>query len=252
MTLDVSRGATVMIKLVLGFVVAIGAAIATAACLLASDNSTLRDLGKELGKLTGQVVLVTVIGGVILQEYNRRRDQKSERRERRNRMIGILVESYSSAKRSRRLLRAKCRATPPAVGAADGLHLSRVTYEEQMGSLNDVQLSLEMLIHDFMTFPETFKRQDEIKRAVERMENYLGTLITEYENGHRLVDDSQPVHVAGVHRFADFLHGKKDSFFRKNFTYSFRIALALMRGGDIPLSQLPVQASAPTPSGHAV
>jgi hypothetical protein len=223
-----------MNRALLAFISLLLATIVVAALLLQSEDSTTQELGKELGKMVGQVLLVTLAGGVLLQEYGRRRDLKAAAAELRKTMLSSLVESYMQTKKCRRLLRAKSRLPLDSPPASFDLALPQQIYEESMGTLNDTQLELEWLIQDLHSFPSAFHRRDEIRKPVDKMKNYLGTLITEYETSLRTDREAGMIRWARLERLSDFLHGKKGSYFRQNFTRCFHEAVALMRVDLLP------------------
>jgi hypothetical protein len=218
-----------MLRLIVVFTSILASAVIIVWLLITSARQDVRELGKELGKLTGQVALVTVIGGVLVQEYNRRREQTAALNEFRKSVLKSLVRSYADAKASRRLLRAKCRVRRASSEMPVVVELPRIAYEERMGSLNDTQLELEILIHDLNTFSGAFVERNEIRKLVGKMENYLNTLISEYEHALREASGEDCVQLDRLPRLGDFIHGRKDSLFRKNFTSSFHKALSMIQ-----------------------
>jgi len=197
--------------------------------LITSNNPQVRELGKELGKLAGQVTLVAVVGGIIVQEYNRRRARHVAVNEFRKTILRNLIHSYVGTKKSRRLLRARFRVCDGPDNNKTRLELSKLAYDEQMGSISETQLELEILVHELITFSDAFSHKNEIRRFLTKMESYLGTLITEYETSQREGGHTEFIELDKLPRLSDFIHGRKDSFFRKNFTRSFHSALSLIR-----------------------
>jgi len=218
-----------MLKLAATFASILIVAVMAVWLLMTNPRQDVRDLGSELGKLTGQVALVTLVGGVLVQEYSRRHQQQEALNEFRKSVLRGLVRSYTDAKSCRRLLRARCRVTKSQSDGTPTVQLSRTVYEERMGSLNDTQLELEILVHDLNTFPAAFAKRNEIRGAVSKMEHYLNTLITEYEHALREVDTDHPIELALLPRLSDFIHGRKDSLFRRNFTSCFYRALSMIQ-----------------------
>jgi len=169
-----------MLRIIVAFSTTLAVAVIIVAILITNSNPDVRNLGTELGKLVGQVTLVSVIGGVLLQEYNRRRERAGALTEFRKGLLKTFVRSYADAKSCRRLLRAKCRARKPADDSPPIVELLRLTYEERMGALNDTQLELEIIIHDLHAFPGAFAKRNELRKLVVKMENYLDWMKSAY------------------------------------------------------------------------
>jgi len=218
-----------MLRIIVAFSTTLAAAVIIVAILITNSNQDVRNLGTELGKLVGQVTLVSVIGGVLLQEYNRRRERAGALTEFRKGLLKTFVRSYADAKSCRRLLRAKCRARKPADDSPPIVELLRLTYEERMGALNDTQLELEIIIHDLHAFPGAFAKRNELRKLVVKMENYLHALISEYEVALRELDDGDFIRLDRLPKLDDFIHGRKGSFFRQNFTSCFHKALSMIQ-----------------------
>jgi hypothetical protein len=204
--------------------------IVTVWLLITARNEQIRELGKELGILTGQAVIVAVIGGIVVQEYTRRRERTAAINEFKKTILKNLVHSYGEAKKSRRLLRARCRVRKNQSDGPKEVKVSRIAYEEQMGSLSETQLAFEVLIVELNTYPDTFARSKEIRRFIDKMEKYLGGLITEYETSASEAPDGAFLSVDEMERLSDFIHGRRDGYFRRNFTSSFHEALKLVQG----------------------
>lgn len=201
--------------------------------LVTSKNPQLQELGKEIAKLTSQVTLVAVVGGIIVQEYNRGRQRTAAINEFRKTVLRNLIHSYVGVKKSRRLLRSRCRISGAPAGCEGQLQLSKLAYDEQMGSISETQLELEILVHELLTFSHAFSHQNEIRKFLRKMESYLGTLITEYESSQREITDVDFIALDPLTRLSDFIHGRKDGFFRKNFTKSFHSALSHIRADHL-------------------
>lgn len=105
------------------------------------------------------MTLVAVVGGIIVQEYNRRRERKEAINEFRKTVLRNLIQAYAGAKKSRRLLRARCRLRNQQ-GDEAGIEIPMSVYEEQMKSLNDIELQLEMLVHELNTFSDAFSPEE--------------------------------------------------------------------------------------------
>lgn len=114
-----------MKKIVLVFLVILIFASLLAWLLLASNNPQTRELGKELGKIIGQAVFAALAGGIIVQEYNRQRERNAAINEFRKTVLRNFIRAYVGTKKSRRLLRARCRFSDGIDEGEKHLEISR-------------------------------------------------------------------------------------------------------------------------------
>lgn len=157
--------------------------------LLNSDNPNIKQFGFDLAKLTAQLILIAFFGGILLQEYNRKRERKEARNEFRKSILKELHRAYADTKKSRRILRAKCfiKDSKKTLPLTD--------YFEEMKNINDVQLRLEVLLIEIEIYREAFSETETITDKngntleklklwvrLKEMEEYLDSLIKEYES----------------------------------------------------------------------
>jgi len=158
--------------------------------LLKNNTDTeLYKFGFDLAKLTAQMILIAFFGGILLQEYNRKRERKEARNEFRKSILKELHRAYTDTKKSRRILRAKCfiKDSKKTLPLAD--------YFEEMKNINDVQLRLEVLLIEIDIYREAFSETETVTdkngNTIEKlklwvrlkeMEEYLDSLIKEYES----------------------------------------------------------------------
>lgn len=157
--------------------------------LLKNNTDTeLYKFGFDLAKLTAQMILIAFFGGILLQEYNRKRERKEARNEFRKSILKELHRAYTDTKKSRRILRAKCfiKNSKKTLPLAD--------YFEEMKNINDVQLRLEVLLIEIDIYREAFSETEiyadkngKIEKLklwvrLKEMEEYLDSLIKEYED----------------------------------------------------------------------
>jgi len=219
-----------MIKLTAIFLSVLAGSTLVVCILMSSLDSDVRDLGKELGKVTAQVALVAVLGGVIVQEYNRKRDRKSAVNEFRRTILRQLIQAYTGTRKSQRLLRARCRVRDTGNGDEKRAEIPRSTYNKQLKALSDIQLDLEVMIHELNTFSGAFSRRNTIRNYIKRMQEYLARLGVEYEHGLGKTEELlQCVAIADLPRLEDFTRTGKNSEFRKKFVSSFHSALQLIQ-----------------------
>jgi len=188
-------------------------------------------LSFEIAKALIQLGLVAIVGTAIswcVSEYqheqarmDKARDHKQQgqirareldrqRHEYRddllNKTLSRTVSAYASAKRSRRLLRARVGITSDAPGL-----LTIVDYDHYMEAVNDAQLELESLKGDVRTSSVAFSKSTEIAAWLKSMEGYLGSVVKEYEGGrHRVATEGAGVRFDQFEKLCDFL-GKAES-----------------------------------------
>lgn len=141
-------------------------------------NENTRVLGTDVLKLSIQLILIVVFGGILIQEYNRRRERKEALNEFRKTVFRELVRSYTDVKRIRRILRANC------VEGSDEKEkgIPYTIYEEQINKISDIEIRLETVIVELKTFDAAFAENDELNDRLQEMEHYLNDLVVEYEN----------------------------------------------------------------------
>lgn len=157
--------------------------------LLNDEDTKLYKFGFELAKLTAQMILIAFFGGILLQEYNRKRERKEARNEFRKSILKDLHRAYTDTKKSRRVLRAKCTLKDSKKT------LPLTDYFEEMKNINDVQLRLEVLLIEIEIYREAFSETETITDKngnplekltlwvrIKEMEEYLDSLIKEYES----------------------------------------------------------------------
>lgn len=156
--------------------------------LLSHDlNTPYYIFGVELAKLTAQMVLIAIFGGILIQEYNRKRQNKSARNQFRKTILNELTSCYIKTKKIRRQIRAKCR------GKDQARTISCSDYHKEMEQLNDIQLRLEAILIEIKSFDNAFSKAEPLTKGFEeffkpdiisslkKMKKYLHSLIEEYE-----------------------------------------------------------------------
>lgn len=174
-------------------VVAVGCfAVAAAIYLLTWHSSASSAIGVEGYKLLLQLVMIIILGGAVTllyQAFNRRSeertterlsaDQRAESiRTLRHDYMTKLIAEYNRTKRARRLIRAQAlvRSEPPG---NDRVKVAE--YEKEMQEVLDAQLSLETIAYTVRAEPELFPASTSIPDSVKAMEEYLRSLVSEYE-----------------------------------------------------------------------
>lgn len=224
-----------MKKLLLSFIATVTILGIIIILFLTSGHQKAKDFGFELAKLSTQLILIVVFGGILIQEYNRKRERKQALNDFRKMILRELIRAYADAKKARRLLRAKCVSKANDKNEDVG-EIPYVVYEEQIHNINDVQLRLEILVDEIDTFKEAFTNEVKLKEQLDTMEKYLRRLISEYEkisstNGHL-----ECIPLARLNRLSHFIRrgtGTEKSQFGKEFTPVFLKSLELIRAESL-------------------
>jgi hypothetical protein len=151
---------------------------------------TAEEFRKELAKSLIQLGSITIIGGILgiilkymLDEEARRREITRQELERRSNLYNDFIRRTGSAYRDAKSCRRELRAA--GLGRKDS-PASEIFSENQwqaycaeMRKLNGVQLQLEQLKIEAGTHPDL--RTAGVSCFIEKMEKYLGDLISEFE-----------------------------------------------------------------------
>jgi hypothetical protein len=177
-------------------------------------------LGIELAKALLQIATVLILGQLVSMwiedtRYKRQRsDQQRDqdridaeaRKERERQQINAVnefrketldkfIETYSVAKKIRRLLRATSLISSDDENSKD-IKVNRDAYDKKMQVINDVQLELEAIKQEIQTSIETasnvFTNPAALKDHVSSMESYLRKIVTEYEESLRKFKGDPP------------------------------------------------------------
>ncbi|WIM93139.1 hypothetical protein ACTOB_005106 [Actinoplanes oblitus] len=171
-----------------------------------------------------------MLGGLVsllYQAFNRQaelRDQRAKAiRETRQRYLNELITAYHTVKRVRRLLRAQA-LTHAAAPADRRLRVGR--YDELLQSVLDAQLSIEAMVRDARAEGGTLSSVPGLAASLRSAENYLRSLITEYEQSMpAALDGGDTMTVpAGI---AAFIGPYREApLFRDEFVVPAQIAMA--------------------------
>lgn len=146
-----------------------------------SNNEELRKLGYETIKLSIQLFLVVLVGGILIQKYNRSRARKDAVNEFRRATLRDLSRAYSEVKGVRRIIRAKCEPIPETETEPASNCVPIKVYDEHIVTINKTQLELEILGRELRIIKEVFNETNKLRSYIENMEKYLGEIISEYE-----------------------------------------------------------------------
>jgi hypothetical protein len=204
--------------------------------LLLGPDDQVQELGMELFKLGGQVIVVTVAGGYLVQQYNRRRQHQIAVSEFRRRVLQDLITAYRKTKRARRRLRSRRRSRAEGESGAEQTYLSLRDYDEQIDLLSDAQMDLEILVHELNTFGGAFKQGNAIRNHVAAMQKYLDRITDEYENVSGRFTAEEYVPLKELTMLPEFLISKRGSQWHARMTMRFQSALQLIQSERLTLS----------------
>jgi hypothetical protein len=208
-----------------------GVAVAAGILLLLSSRVAGVDIGAEPYKTTYQFLLVTIVGAAVTGMYQAvafARELRERRRQFQRDVHDHLVSSYNDAKRARRMLRA--RAITPSeestLISGPAVHLDE--YAQQMETISDAQLSLELAIRRVEANRPLFSAPSRLIDELERGEKYLNSLVDEYE-ALQLPSSTKNVSLATVPGLRHFLEPFHESGpFRDSFKDPFGRAMKLL------------------------
>ncbi len=170
-------------------------------------------LGFKLFELSTQMVLVAVLGGVLVQAYIKWHSRESSMNEFRKATAEAVIREYSSIKKVRRLLRANCVQGPAGEKDNPWTDVSVTIYDTYMAAINDAQLALELVKRRLKFFRAVFQNPSDLILKADAMENYLGDIITEYEQHRNFGVKRDSIPVAKLDRLRGFIWDGKGSDF---------------------------------------
>jgi hypothetical protein len=142
------------------------------------STSISRTLFIEIFKL----FFIVLIGGIVLGEYNRNRQKRIDRKNFRNEMYKMLVNTYIDLKRIRWALRTNCRNEV----------LPTTIYRKAVYKLIDVKSRLEFIDSQVRTDKKSFDQiKEPLLENLENMEGYLRCILKEFKNGPSEADKKQ-------------------------------------------------------------
>lgn len=193
--------------------------------LTSAPCPTKDNLKYEFVKFLIQLLVIVIFGGILIQEYNRRRDRKEAFNDLRKTLLANLINSYFKVKKARRILDANI--VPKA-----GTHVKEISwevYEEQMKEIISAQLEFENHNYQLHTFPYTFsKRSIQFLRSyADVMETYLKQSIDEYQGLNiPIANQTQPIATSQLPKLGDMIDTNK---FNKGFSNYFHSSIELIQ-----------------------
>lgn len=182
------------------------------------------DFGWKIADFLAQVVLVAVGGGIFLQASNRLQSRKAASNQFLKDALAKLIASYSETKKVRRTLRATSKIAP---AEPHGI-LPFEKYNELMAIINETQLSLEVIRREIDVFRRILEDPCPLIECIRGMEEYLGRLITEWENASKISHYDTGISLSKLDHLRTFIEQRDTGDFRRVFTDQFVSALRLL------------------------
>ena len=196
---------------------------------LGRNDPELKKLGYETIRLSIQLLLIVLFGGIFIQEYNHARARKDAVNEFRRAILKDLSHAYSDAKGVRRILRARCERTA-INGSARGDCIPLPLYDEHIAIINATQLELEIMVRELEIIKGVFKNTKELIAHIKEMEKYLGHVITEYETNVKEYRGAASIPLSDLPRLRALIikTATKEGDFEK-FSNSYHDALTIIQ-----------------------
>jgi hypothetical protein len=200
-------------RLLLLAVVVLMVFFALALAFILNGTEKWAALGFKIFELSAQMVLVAVLGGALVQAYIKWHARQSTMNEFRKATAEAVIREYSAAKKVRRLLRANCIQGPAGDKDNPWTDVPVTTYDTHIGTLNDVQLALELLKRRLKFFRAVFQNPNDLSLKADAMEKYLGQIITEYEQRRNPKLERDSIPLGELDRLRGFIWKDKGSDF---------------------------------------
>ena len=214
-------------RLLLLAVVVLMVFFAFAVTFILSGTEKWGTLGFKIFELSTQMVLVAVLGGVLVQAYIKWHSRESSMNEFRKDTAEVVIREYSAVKKVRRLLRANCIQGPAGDKDNPWTDVPVATYDMHMGTINDVQLALELVKRRLKFYCAVFQNPNDLSLKAEAMEQYLGNIITEYERHRNPALKRDSISLAELDRLRSFIWNYEASNFN-SFSHPFGDLLRLL------------------------
>jgi hypothetical protein len=176
----------------------------------------------EVFKLTYQFLLIVVVGGalsVAYKELEARRARRDAERDLQRKLQTDVARTYNTAKKIRRLLRAKAADSVPV---KDTTPIRAAPYNELMQELNETQLEFEFLKKQAGNL---CSNAPDLAAALEAMESYLHEIVRDWEIA-RLPEQQGTLRASELKHLLEFIgpHASATTF-RTSFQEPFEKAI---------------------------
>jgi hypothetical protein len=182
--------------------------VLVALAFIAKGSEKWQELGFKILELSVQMLLVTVLGGVLVQAYIKWRSRASSINEFRKTTAEAVIREYSAAKKVRRLIRASCVQGLGGSEIDPWTDIPLSAYDQHMSSIIDAQLALELLKRRLILLGAAFDGAAGLSQNAKLMEKYLGKIIGEYERHRNRGPKLDPIPLRELPRLLAFIAGK--------------------------------------------
>lgn len=212
--------------------------------IVASKYDVSKDtFGRTITDTLLGIISVSVIGtlvSLVLGDYNRKQSivekAKDERKmleknrdEYRKQVLQTINKHYIKTKNARRMLRAKGFSTPYYGSENDENLLGLAVYDHAMDAINEGQLELELIKEEIKTNNPVFSNAAFIIDNLDKMEGYLGKLVSEYEKFRPAFSGNPPaLKIKELDQLKEFL-AKADATKMNGFKAKFSITCNAVR-----------------------
>jgi hypothetical protein len=194
-----------------------------------NGNDDLTKLGYDTIKLSIQLILIVLFGGIFIQEYNRSRARKTAMNDFRRTTLRNLSRAYSDIKGVRRILRAKCQSVPQLQFKTVGDCLPLAAYDEHIATINATQLELEILVRELKIIKEVFENTDALIGYITSMEEYIKEVVSEYETESKKHRGSDSVPLSKLPRLSALIARRTESTDFRVFAEGYDKALTIIQ-----------------------
>jgi ABC-type nickel/cobalt efflux system permease component RcnA len=208
----------------------LGAAVLFALLYQTLESPAQVTVRTEALKVLLQLVVIGIIGGFATWLLNER-GKEQERAETRRHQTAARQETLNDFRRSAvaRVVAATnvVRKAPLLIDA----HRSKKTYGEQLRAILDAQLELALLRHEYES-ATVFTRWPQIREEINKMEQYLFTLIDEWRDKYQDIPpppaDAWTV-LKELPALKDLRLAEQTSNFQLHYIHAHQEAIRLMR-----------------------
>lgn len=196
----------------------------------------------EIAKTLLQIAFIVIVGGVVsilFKSFETRLKGEKYLHDYKVDFLERLHSTYNAIKACRRSLRASGLSNRygslPKSMSEDQAYF----YKEQMISLTEHQLNLEVLKKDIESFRGAFSNASQISSSLDAMEKYVRSITKDYEKKWvHLQRDMPNQQVIQFKHLIDFTGRYTDSEFKTNFAEEYDQAVKLIRHDLMPLKSI--------------
>jgi hypothetical protein len=206
--------------------------VAGAGLLTTAIGWPVRELPTEIVKALLQLVVVAVAGHVVsilITKSNNERQDLMRENELRRALLDRLNEAFVDVKKVRRIARATSEKVK--IGDVVYLFIQKTQFHGYLQDFNEAQLDLEIVSKDIESNKLLFADADQVIKRLDRMEEYLNSLVDEYEHSTATTvsDPADCLAVSSLACLSDILGPYKSSKFRTEFVHTYYANLESIR-----------------------